>query len=77
MWEEGGGGVGVDDCFIHGCVFCYWMCQSFLSECVFFFQSWFLVLSLWIFYLSLPTGFSGQMISGVVSCLLDLNRIFK
>ena len=39
--------------FVIGCV--GRMCQSFLSECVFSFQSWFLVLSLWIFYLSLPT----------------------
>ena len=31
----------VDDCFIHGCVFCYWMCRSDVSVipfrmCIFF-----------------------------------------
>ena len=46
-------------------------CQSFLSECVF--------LSITVFDLSLPVGdkFPSQMISGTVSRLLGLDRIFK
>ena len=39
----------VDDCFIHGCVFCYWMCQSDVSVTpsrMSFFQLWFFDLSL-------------------------------
>ena len=53
----------VDACFIHGCVFCYWMCQSNVSVipsrmCLFFFSFSIIVLalSLWIFDLSLPVG---------------------
>ena len=50
----------VDDCFIHGCVFCYWMCRlvshSFQNVSFFFFSHSFLALWLWIFDLSLPVG---------------------
>ena len=47
------------DCFIHGCVFCYWMCRLHVLAIPFrmsFFSSQFLALSLWIFNLSLHVG---------------------
>ena len=59
--------------FVIGCV--DRMCQLFLSECVF------LCHSFWpccyeLFYFSLSC-FSSQMISGTVSWLVGLDRIFK
>ena len=73
----------VDYCFIHGRVFCRWMCQSDVSAIpsrmfLFFNRSFrpcrfgFLTfLCLW------EITFSSQMISVIVSWLLGLNRIFK
>ena len=54
------------------------MCQSFLSECVFFHHSFW---SCRCGFLTFPClweiSFSGQIISGTVSWLLGLDRIFK
>ena len=50
----------VDDCSIHGCVFCYWMCRSDVSVIpfgmCFCFSIIVFALSLWIFDLSLLVG---------------------
>ena len=72
----------VDDCFIHGCVFCYWMCGSDVSVipfrmCLFFFNY-----SFWPCHYGFLTFHclgenSSQMISGTVIWLLGLDRIFK
>ena len=84
----------VDDCFIHGCIFCYWMCRLDVSiGCVsHFFQNvpfppflrFFFNHSFWpcrFGFLTFPClweiGISGQMISGIVSWLSGLDRIFK
>ena len=63
--------------FVIGCV--DRMCQSFLSECVFFFNH-----SFWPCHYGFLTflclweiRFSSQMVSGTVSWLLGLDRIFK
>ena len=68
-----------DDCFIHGCAFYYWMCQSY-----FLFRMSFFNHSFWpcrYGFLTFPClweiTFSGQMISETVSWLLSLDRIFK
>ena len=70
----------VDGCFIHGCVFCYWMCRSdvsvILSECVLF-----SIIVFGLGFLTFPClweiRFSSQIINGAVSWLLGLDRIFK
>ena len=79
MWK-------VDDCIIHGCVFCYWMCRSDLSvipfrRCLFFS---FFNHSIWpcrygflTFLCQWKISFSSQMIRGTVSWLLGLDRICK
>ena len=49
----------VDDCFIHGCVFCYWMCRSDVSVIpfrMFFFSIIFFGLVIMDFWPSLPVG---------------------
>ena len=73
----------VDDCFAHGCVFCYWVCRSDVSVipfrmCLFFSHSFlpchcgfFTFPCLW------EISFFSQMISETVSWLLGLDRIFK
>ena len=71
----------MDDCFIHGCVFCYWICRSDVSVissrmCLF------LNYSFWpchYGFLTLLVGdkFSSQMVSRTVIWLLGLDRIFK
>ena len=73
----------VDDCLIHGCVFCYWICQSDVSV-ISFRMCLFANYILWPChhgFLTFPClwviSFSSQMISGTVSWLLDLDRIFK
>ena len=73
----------LDDCFIHGCVFCYWMCRSDVSV-ILFRMSFFVHQSFWLCrygFLTFPCLWeispSGQMISGTVSWLLGLDRIFK
>ena len=73
----------VDDFFIYGCVFCYWMFRSDVSVipfrmCLCFNHS-FWPLSLRIFDLSLllRDKFSSQMISRTDIWLLGLDRIFK
>ena len=78
--DPGGGGMIVllmVCVFVIGCV--DRMCQSFLSECVFFFIMVFgpLVMNFLTFSCLWEISFSGQMISGTVSWLLGLARIFK
>ena len=72
------------DCFIHGCVFCYWICRSDVSVIPFRTCLFFLHHSFWpchYGFLTFPclwqVSFSGQVISGTVSWLLGLDRIFK
>ena len=65
-----------------GCVFCYWMYRSDVSVIPFRMCLPFIIvfgLVVMVFYLSLPVRgkFSCQMISGTVSWLLGLGRIFK
>ena len=78
----------VDDCFIHSCVFCCWMCRSEVSVIPLrmcpFFPFFFSNHSFWscccgflTFACLWEIRFSGQMISGTVSWLLGLDRIFK
>ena len=73
----------MDDCFIHCCVFCYSMCRSDVSVILFRMCPFFHHI-LWpchYRFLTFPClfeiGFSGKMISGTVSWLLGLDRIFK
>ena len=78
MWK-------VDNRFIHGCLFCCWMCRSDVSViplrmCPFFFSSQ----GFWpcrFGFLNFPClweiSFSGQMMNGTVSSLLGLDRIFR
>ena len=65
--------------FVIGCV--NRMCQSFLPECVFFFifivVFGLVVMNFFTFPCLWDISFSSQMISGTVSWLLGLNRIFK
>ena len=72
----------VDDCFIHSCVFRYWMFRSDMSVipfrmCLFFIII--LALSLWIFDLSLPVGdkFFWSDYKWNCQLALGLDRIFK
>ena len=73
----------VDDCFIHGCVFCYWMCRSDVSIIPFIKSSFFNYSFCPCHYgfLTFPClweiSFSSQMISETVIWLLGLDRIFK
>ena len=73
----------VDDCFIHGCVFCYWMCQSDVSVipfrmCFSFNHSfWPCRYGFLTSHCLWEIRFSSQTISGTVSWLLGLSRIFK
>ena len=68
-----------DDFFIHGYAFHYWMCQLFLSECVLFLSHsvWHCHYGFLTFPFLVGDKFSSQMISGTVSWLLGLDRIFK
>ena len=62
--------------FVIGCV--GQMCQSFLSECVFFHHSfWPCCHDFFTFPCLCEISFSNQMIGGTVSWLLGLDRIFK
>ena len=75
----------VDDYFIHGCVFCYWMCRSDVSVipfrmCLFLFFNhsfWPCRYECLTFPYLWEISFSSQMISGTVSWLLGLDKIFK
>ena len=77
----------LDNCFIHGCVFYYWMCRSDVPVIPFrmcLFSFFFLNHSFWpcrygIFDLFLTVGdkFFWSDNSGAVSWLLGLDRIFK
>ena len=62
----------VDDCFIHGCLFCYWMCRSDVSV-ISFRMYLFFNHSFWPCHYGFLTflclweiRFSSQMISGTV-----------
>ena len=62
----------VDDCFIHGCVFCYWMCRSDVSVIPFrmslFHHSFGLVII--DFDLSLPVGDKFFWLDDKLNCQL-------
>ena len=75
----------VDDCFIHGClllldVLIGCVSHSFQNVSFFFFFNhsfWPCCYGFLIFLCLWEISFSGQMISGTVSWLMRLDRIFK
>ena len=73
----------VDDCLLHACVFCCWMCRLDVSV-VPFRICLFLGDSFWLCrygFLTFPClwkiCFSDKMISGAVSWMLGLDGVFK
>ena len=73
----------MDDCFIHGCVFCNWVCRSNVSViplnmCLFFnYSFWLCDYGFLTFPCLWEISLSSQMISRTVTWLLGLDRIFK